>query len=292
MVRGDILTLVMHLNNLTFPQANKYLHNLLNLKYEFNKNKVEVVNYDPLEIFKKIKKRQSALNVYDIKFLDEEILDEYLPLLHIDWVREGIMEWTRKEFNLGFSGSKKRIIIPHRYYSGTRNEYVGIIGRTIVKEWDLLDIPKYYPLKSYPKGLNLYGLQENYQYIQEAGYVVCFEAEKSTLKRHSRNDKTGVAVCGHEVTPEQVKILIGLNVDIVIAFDEGIDQNYIRSVCDKFYPIRNVSYIWDKHGLLKSKESPADKENKIYQYLFKHRIKYDESERRKYLEWQEKQVKN
>ena len=31
--------------------------------------------------------------------------------------------------------------------------------------------------------MNLYGLYENYDAIQKAGYVVVFEAEKSVLKR-------------------------------------------------------------------------------------------------------------
>src|SRR5690606_33925601 len=123
---------------------------------------------------------------------------------------------------------------------------------------------KYFPLKNFPKSMNLYGLQENYQYIQEAGYVAVFEAEKSVLKRHSRNDKTGVAVCCHDISEEQVKILIGLDVSIIIAFDQGISINHIRATCDLFYGIRSVYYIFDKYDVLKEKDSPADAENKIF----------------------------
>ena len=202
------------------------------------------------------------------------------------------MPWTSKEFNIGYSVNRRRIVVPHRYWSGSRNDYEGVIGRTVIKEWEMLDIPKYFPSKNFPKTMNLYGLQENYRTIQEAGYVVVYEAEKSVLKRHSRNDGTGVAVCCHDISEEQVKILIGLNVDIVISFDKGISIEHIRSTCDLFYGTRNVYYIHDKYDLLKEKESPADATNRIYTYLFKYKTLYDEKERREHLKWLEKQEKS
>ena len=79
-----------------------------------------------------------------------------------------------------------------------------------------------------------------------------------------------------------------------MALDEGIDINHIRQECNKFYPIRKVSYIYDRWDLIKkgSKDSPADMPNKVYNFLLKHRVLYDESERRKLRDWQERQVKN
>ncbi len=84
------------------------------------------------------------------------------------------------------------------------------------------------------------------------------------LKRDSLNDPTGVAVSGHEISDEQAKILIGLNCEIIIAFDKDISIEHIRYCCEKFYGIRKVSYIWDKYDLLDKKDSPADAINKIY----------------------------
>ena len=178
-----------------------------------------------------------------------------------------------------------------RYWAGEENEYIGIMGRTTIKDWEMLDIAKYYPLKAFPKGINLYGLQENYKTIQEKNMVVVAESEKSTLKRHSRLDGTVVAIGSHDITAEQVKILIGLDVEIIIAMDKGIDINHIRMSCNNFFGIRQVSYIFDKYDLLKENEAPMDAPNQIYQYLLKHRIKYDEKERNEYYKWLEKQEK-
>ena len=139
------------------------------------------------------------------------------------------------------------------------------------------------PSEPHPKSINLYGLQENYKSIQLAGYVLVYESEKSTLKRHSRKDGTGVSLGSHSLSEDQVKILIGLNVSIIIAYDKDISLRHIRSECEKFYKIRSVYYIYDKHDLLKDKQSPADADNKIFNYLLKYKTQYNENEHVKYI---------
>lgn len=293
---GDIFTLVMILKNISFGKANKYIHKILGIKYSFNKKQDNDNGNvkDPLEIFKKVKRQRHILDK-DIPIYDDSCMKEYINLPYIDWIREGVLPFACKRFNIGYSFDRKRIVIPERKWDGDDDEYIGISGRTTVPNYDILGIPKFFKLSdTYPKGMNVYGLNENYQTIQEAGYCVALEAAKSVLKRYSRKDGTAVAIGSCQLTEEQVRILISLNVEIIIALDEGIDINCIRQECDKFYPIRKVSYIYDKWGLIEkgSKDSPADKENKIYNFMLKHRTVYDESERRKLKEWQEKQAKN
>lgn len=290
---GDIFTLVMTIKKLSFGKANKYLHGILGLTYSYN-NKKDITKKDPLAIFKKIKRRKYTIDK-EIPVYDDSILKEYVDLPYIGWIREGVLPFACKRFNIGYSYDKKRIVIPERKWDGDDNEYIGISGRTTVPNYEMFDIPKFFKLsKTYPKGMNVYGLNENYQTIQEAGYVVVLESQKSVLKRYSRKDGTATAIGNCEFTEEQVRILISLGVEIIVAFDEGIDINHIRQECDKFYPIRKVSYMFDRWGLIKkgSKDSPADEPNKIYNFMLKHRVAYDESERRKLKIWQGKQEKN
>lgn len=293
-LRGNILTLVMNVLDVNFPKANKIVHEYLGLEYKFKKKtKNEKQSSSPIDIFMKAKSKKNKFNIKDIEIFDEDKLQEYTPNLHRSWLSEGILSFTAREFGIGYDYKSKRIVIPHRFWSGDNDDYVGIVGRTTIKNYDLLDIPKYFPLKAYPKGVNLYGLNENYNHIQEYGYVTIHEAEKSVLKRHSRLDKTGVALMCHDITEEQIRILIGLNVDIVICMDKGIKIEHIWSLCDKFYGIRNVYYIWDKYDLIPNKEAPADMPNKIYNYLFDYKIRYDENEKRRYDKWvRENQEKN
>lgn len=291
--RGDIFTLVMAVKGISFGKSNKYIHEVLGLKYTYSSNSKEVKN-DPLAIFKKVKRKRYTIDK-DIPVYDDSCMKEYVDLPYIGWVREGVLPFACNRFNIGYSYDRKRIVIPERKWDGDDNEYIGICGRTTIPNYEMFDIPKFFKLSNtYPKGINVYGLNENYQTIQEAGYCVALEAQKSVLKRYSRKDGTATAIGNCEFTEEQVRILISLNVEIIVALDEGIDINHIRQECDKFYPIRKVSYIFDKWDLIKrgSKDSPADMHNKVYNFLLKHRVTYNESERRLLRIWQEKQVKN
>ena len=280
---GDIFALVMELKGISFGKAMKFIHETLGLEYKFDKKeKTEKVKTDLLDIFKKIKRRTAIVN-RDIEVYGDDILKEYTPLPHISWVREGILPFACDRFKIGYSYDKKRIIIPHHYWCGSDNEYVGIVGRTTIPNHDILGIPKYFGIKPFKKSMNVYGLYENYKTIQEAGYVVVFEAEKSVLKRYSRKDGTATAIGSHTLSDEQVKILMGLNVDIVIAYDEGIDIKDIYKDCEKFYGVRNIYFIYNKWGLLNEKESPADKPDKQYKFMLKHKIKYDETKHKEWL---------
>lgn len=282
---GDIFTLVMIIKNISFGKANKFIHNILGLKYSYSKNNDKNDKKDPLAIFKRVKRQRYVIDK-DIPIYDDSCMREYINLPYIDWVREGVLPFACKRFNIGYSYDRKRIVIPERKWDGDDNEYIGISGRTTIPNYEMLDIPKFLKLSdTYPKGMNVYGLNENYKTIQEAGYTIVVESQKSVLKRYSRKDGTATAIGNCEFTEEQVRILISLNDEICICLDEGISLQHIRKECEKFYRIRKVSYMFDRWGLLKngSKDSPADMENKIFNFMFKHRTVYDEKEHNEYI---------
>lgn len=280
----DLISLVEITNKMSFIEAIKYLHKILGLPFEFKKKEEKPKKkYDPLSIFKKVLKcSRGIINVNDIHVLDDKLLDDFIPMLHIDWVKQGITEKTRKKFGLAYSYKHKRVVIPMRYW--LTGELLGFNQRTTVENYKEFNIKKYFITPTYPKQLNLYGLYENYDSIQKAGYVVVAESEKSVLKRDSLGDSTVVALSGKSMSDEQVRILIGLNVEIVIGLDKDVDINEIRHMCNKFKNIRKVSYIHDFMGILGNKDAPMDARNKDYQFLFDNRIVYDKSEQRKYQE--------
>jgi DNA primase len=289
--KSDLITLIQYNKDLSFKKAMRYTHNLLGLQFTYKKEEEKKKDvFDPLAVFKKVKKYRKQNNVSDIEVLDDEILEDYTPCIHVNWVKEGITQYTVNKFQLGYSFRRQRVIIPVRYW--LTGELIGITGRTMVENYDEFDIPKYFAIKPYTKTINLYGLYENYETIEKAGYAIIWESEKSVLKRHSLLDGTGVAVGCHDISDEQVRILLGLNIsEIIISFDKGIDIDYIRHCCEKFYHLRKVSYIYDKWDLLEDKEAPADKPNKIYEFLFKYRTVYDEFEHKEYLKSLERKIK-
>lgn len=278
---ADIITLVQYNKNLSFVDSIKYLHKILDLPFEFKKTKPIEKKQNPLWVFEKVATNRRAVNVDDINALNDELLNDFVPMLHIDWYHEGIMPWTRDKFDICYSYKRKRIIIP--IYHWLTKELVGFNMRTTIQNYEEFGIPKYWITPTYQKSNNLYGLAQNYDTIVSKKVVTVFESEKSTLKRDTLGDNTCVSLQGKTMSDEQARILIGLNAEIVIAVDKDVDINEIRFMAEKFYHIRPVSYIYDKYGLLKEKDSPVDQGNKVYQYLFKHRIKYDSAEHSLYL---------
>jgi DNA primase len=280
----DLISLVETVKKLSFIESVKYLHKILDLPFEFKKKEEKPQKkYDPLSVFKRVLRcNRRVVDVADIQILEDKLLNDFVPMMHISWLKQGITERTRKKFGLCYSYKHKRVVIPMKYWA--TGELLGFNQRTVVENYKEFGIKKYFITPTYPKQLNLYGLYENYDSIQKAGYVVVYEAEKSVLKRDSLNDSTGVALSGHILSEEQVRILIGLNVEVVIAFDKDICVDEVRYACEKFKNIRKVSYIRDKWDILNEKDSPADARNKDYQFLFDNRIVYDKAEQRKYQE--------
>lgn len=282
---SDIITLVQYNKEMSFKEALKYIHEILDLPFTLESSVRPKKKSDPIVDKMERYRNQSkcgCVNVDDIHVLDDDIMNDYIPLLHIDWVRQGITEKTRKKFGLAYSYKHKRVIIPMRYWA--TGELLGFNQRTTVENFEEFGIKKYFITPTYPKLLNLYGLHENYKSIVNAGYVVVYEAEKSVLKRDSLYDATGVAVSGHTLSEEQVSILHRLNVEIVFAFDKDVRLEEVWHVCEKLYKGRKVSYIQDKWDILSSKDSPADARDKDFQFLFNNRVVYDEKERQKYKE--------
>lgn len=292
---ADIITLTQYNKKCSFIEAVKYLHSILGLEYSPKKmSKKKDEKKDPLWIFKRIKLARRTNDEQVIQAIKESELNDFMPILYIDWLREGIAPWTAEKFGLCYSYKRRRVIIPIRYW--LTGELVGINARTTIENYEELGIKKYMITPSYQKSLNLYGLWENYDSIQEAGYVVVAESEKSVLKMYSGdghesedweygfNGKTCVALSGKTLSDEQVKILIGLNVEVIMAFDKDVGIDEVRHACDRFYKIRKVSYIYDRWGVLKGeKDSPADANNKIFNFLFRFRVPYGVEEHNEYV---------
>ena len=105
---SDLLTLVQYnksLNNKNFSffDTVKYLHKLLGLPLTFKKQEEKKEVVDPLYIFKKVKAKRKRQNVLDFQVLDESELQDFVPYVHIDFFKEGIMPWTVKKFGLAYS---------------------------------------------------------------------------------------------------------------------------------------------------------------------------------------------
>lgn len=235
-------------------------------------------------------KYKKITNIYtktDIPILPEyskNILDCFIKTYPIEWLQDGISKQAMDTFNILYSISQNKIIIPHY---DINNRLVGIRGRALDK-WEIENIGKYAPIKieqiwyKHPLSLNLYGLNHTKNNIKENKICFIFESEKSVLQLESFNMKNcAVAVCGSNFNKFQLNILLKEchPDEIVICFDkEELPKkddyfNKLYSICIKYQNYSNFSFIYDRYNLLDYKDSPSDKGEEIFKELLKKRVK-------------------
>ena len=243
----------------------------------------------PLEGFNKVKrvnlkekyqkKERPKFKIYNPGVLD--VFNKYYP---VEWLRDGISKEAMDKFNILYSISQNKIIIPHY---DVNNNLIGIRGRAL-NDWEVENIGKYMPVKieqtwyKHPLSVNLYGLNINKENIKKTGYVYIFEAEKSVLQFESFNQPNcAVAVCGSNFNKFQLKLLIEEchPKEIIICFDSeekrGSDKYFMKlwTICKKYNNYCNFSFIYDRKGILDSKDSPSDKGEDIFNKLKDERVK-------------------
>ena len=212
------------------------------------------------------------------------ILDSFIKYYPTEWLEDGISKAAMDKFNIKFSPSQNKIIIPHYDAAG---RLVGIRGRALNPE-EIELVGKYLPVQiegkwySHPLSLNLYGLDKTKETIKEIGVVCLFEAEKSVLQVESFNiPNCSAAVCGNKLNKYALDILIRTchPREIIICFDsEELPHssdyfNHLYNICNKYKAYCNFSFIYDKDGLLELKDSPSDKGENIFVKLLYGRVK-------------------
>jgi len=211
------------------------------------------------------------------------ILDTFTKKYPVEWLMDGITKETMDKYNICFSISQNKIIIPHY---DINNNLVGIRGRAL-NEWEVENIGKYMPVQiekkwyTHPLGLNLYGLNQNKNNIKKYGICYVGEAEKFVLQMESFSfPNCGVAVCGSQFNKYQLALLMK-NChprEIVICFDQEEKKNEtsyfdkLYKLCSKYKNYCNFSFIYDTQNLLKLKESPTDNGEIIFKKLLERRV--------------------
>lgn len=265
-VTGDIYRLIMHVNKCDFPSALSQCAKLCNTSVSYKQTKN---NY--LSIFNKVKYKKA--NNDQLRLYDLSILDKYSSVPHIDLIKkDGIFQPIINKYMIKFDVESNRIVFPHLAWND-QTKIVGLVGRTVNHAYKELNIPKYFPVDGYKyeKSKNLYGYCLNKQSIIEKGFVLVFEAEKSVLKSDMMGFPNAVSVGSHDISDFQLKLLIRLNVEIVVAFDNDVDKDYLKQLHNKISMFRKTSLINDKWKLLGEKDSPVDCGRKKFMYLLKHR---------------------
>lgn len=211
-------------------------------------------------------------------------LDTFIKRYPPEWLNDGISREAMDKFNIRYSISQNKIIIPHKDVDG---RLVGIRGRAL-NEWEVENIGKYMPIKleqtwyKHPLSMNLYGICENKETIKKSKIVYVFESEKSVLQFESFNmPHCAVAVCGSQFNKYQLNILLKYcaPTEIVICFDREEEEGETKyfdklyALCKKYNQYCQFSFIYDRFGILNMKDSPSDHGEEIFKKLLEKRVR-------------------
>jgi hypothetical protein len=200
-----------------------------------------------------------------------------------EWLDDGITKEAMETFDISYSISQNKIIIPHYDIDG---RLVGIRGRAL-NDWEVENIGKYAPIRvenvwyKHPLSMNLYGLNITKKNIRAHSICFLFESEKSVMQAESfKLPNCSVAVCGSNFNKYQLNILMKTCAphEIVLCFDKeelpGEDRyfNKLWNICQKYKNYCNFSFIYDREGLLDLKDSPTDKGEETFIKLLGKRV--------------------
>jgi len=263
---GNIFTLVMDETNCSFPSAIKKIAYWCG--YDEN-IKIEL----PFGgFYKQVKKDMLGNYTPNFTYYPESALPPP-DALSQKYFEDGVDFQTQELFGVRMDLENNSIATPIYDYSGM---LIGCKNRSN----DPL-CPKderFYASLPYPKTSIVYGYHINYHSIVNKNTLVVLEAEKSVQQMYSFGCPTAVAVGGHCISSTQAHYIKSFGAkNIVLAYDEGIDEDSIRYdaeklIVDNHIMKNNVFYIFDKDGYYLnhgSKDSPSDHGRYVFEQMSK-----------------------
>lgn len=248
-----------------------------------------ILNCSTTNLIGLTKKREKLSDKYKrkepkkLETYNDGILDVFVKKYPIEWLNDGISGYAMDKYNIRYSISQNKIIIPHY---NVDFELVGIRGRAL-NQRDIESFGKYMPVQienkwySHPLSLNLFGLNWSKNFIKENGICYLFEAEKSCLQMESFSmPNCSAAVCGSNFNKFQLRILLKVAApkEIVLCFDKEEnppDDKYfykLLKICKKYSNYCKFSFIYDRENLLDLKDSPTDKGEEVFKKLLEKRV--------------------
>lgn len=178
------------------------------------------IKIDPVELQKKIdsgfiqKKEDEEINLATvaINYSDQTSVQRVQP-----FIDRGLSVKTLKHFEIGFSESKNRIVIPVRNH---QYKVVGLIGRAISADQE----PRYL----YNKGFKRADVLFNIQNAKHHSDVIVVEGSVDAMKIHEAGFPNVVATLGAQVSEYQVKLLKRYFDTIIIFSDNDLAGNAMR----------------------------------------------------------------
>lgn len=253
----DIFDLISFYRDCTFPEALKYVHELLGLDYY--KEKDEDIP-ESLQIIKLLKSMNSGNDDEELEPLvpiSEKILEYYLPYGNKMFYDDGVSLEVQREFEMCYDPQSNYIIIPIRDSLGS---LVGAKGRYLGEPDEFHS--KFLYLHKCNKSRIIYGYWQNREYIKNSKYIYIVESEKAVQQLATIGIRNVVSTGGKTISRAQVELITRTGCIPIIAFDKDVDSEELESIADLFIDGITVYAIYDNKGILEEHESPCDNPEK------------------------------
>lgn len=266
---GGIIKFLMEYENMTFRDAVKKAAKLANVDLS------QMCKSETISFLKKCKASTIKKEHSEHKIFDNTELCKYQKGEITEWIQEGIKKDVLDLFDVRLDERANRIVYPVKDING---RIINIKGRTRFKDFKELRIPKY--INYYPVGTMDYlqGLDITLPYVRQSNEIILFESVKSVMKAYGWGYMNTASVEKHSLTDEQIRLVVSLRVNVVLAFDTDVDYR-ARNLQDSIARLKRVTNVYiinDKKKLLGGKEtknSPTDLTQEVWEELYKNKTK-------------------
>ena len=261
-VSGNIYDVIQNIIGLKhMSECKEYLMNMCG--YDENSSYEE----PPLMWLNKIKRQRTHYDLnFEIESINDMILNQYLYGDIKQFNDDGVSTRALTKFKIGYDVMSRRITIPIYDIDGN---LCGVKGRATNKED--ADMYKFLYLYKCNQGKTWY----NYHRVKEIKglkEVKVFEAEKSIPQMDDLEIYDCLGAGSSKASKEQLHLLMKLDCDIVLCFDEGIDlEEYTKPYFDFFNGKRNI-YVVYPDDETPEKASPSDCGLEMWERLYVNRI--------------------
>lgn len=266
---GDVISFCQDYLNMSYEEAISYLAGIAGI------SATKTVISSTVKYLKKSTKKKKQIMPEKHEILDKSILDGFERRRINKWIDEGIPQELMEKYGVMYDRRANRIVYP--VYDNDGN-LINIKGRTLYDNYKDLNIPKY--MNYYPVGdmdyLQAFCFKKDI--ILEQKEIILFESLKSVMKLDSFGQYNSVSSETSELNMFQAKTIIQLHCNVVIAYDNDVtleklmEKEPIKMLCR----FTNVHAVIDKKGLLgeiKDKNAPVDKGKRVWDELYKTKIK-------------------
>lgn len=263
---GTVLDFVRLYDGISYSEAVSKLAELVGIDTE------DICKSETVDYFKYANRQCYELPPVKHRVLDKGILNKYKKCVIEQWVDEGISAEILDKYDIRFDEVSRRIVYP--VYDNNGN-LINIKGRTIYEDFKEKGIPKY--INYYQVGVLDYFQCLNFKrkIVKERQEIIVVEGIKSVMKLESFGYENAVSSETSKLNDYQIRILLELKCDIIIAFDNDVCLDKILNNISLLKRFTNVYVIYDKDNLLggrENKNSPADMGKEVWEELYRNKM--------------------